>query len=222
MEHALGFVLTHALAHSDELLRHQFGNFLARIRRKAHVAVGQNSNQLARLRIACAFNHRNAGNMIVPHQVERLLKRRVGFNRERVHHHSGFEFLDLADLRRLLIRLHVAVEHADPAGLRHGDRHLCLGHRIHGGGDDWDVHQDGLGYARSNIDVGGQRLRQTRPDEHVVESEPLARACVVFSGHRQLRLARKGTRPVSKGLKKPVARGSSPCVTARFWVGVGR
>src|SRR4030095_4547688 len=59
-------------------------------------------------------------------------------------------------------------------------------------------------------------------DQHVVEGERFARTCVVLDRHRQLRSARKGTGPAGKGLKLPVARGSSPCVTARFCVGVGR
>src|SRR3546814_14181979 len=45
-------------------------------------------------------------------------------------HHAGFEALDLADLVGLGQRLHVLVDHAEAAGLGHGDRHLGLGHRI--------------------------------------------------------------------------------------------
>ena len=58
---------------------------------------------------------------------------------DRVHHHAGLEFLDLPHLRGLLVRLEVAVDDADAAGLRHGDRHVRFGHRVHGRGDDRDV-----------------------------------------------------------------------------------
>ena len=117
-----------ALAHGDEIvLGHQFGDALARIGGEAHVAVGQNADQLARLAVALrALDHRNAGDAVVLHQLERLLQRRRRLDGQRVHHHAGFELLDLAHLRRLLFRLHVAVEDADAAGLRHGDRHRPL------------------------------------------------------------------------------------------------
>ena len=103
MQQALGFVLADALAHGDELvLGHQLGHALARIGGKAHVAVGENADQLAGFAVAAAFDHRNAGNPVVLHQVERLLQRRAGLDGERVHHHAGLEFLHLADLGRLL------------------------------------------------------------------------------------------------------------------------
>ena len=81
---------------------------------------------------------------------------------------------------------------------------------------------DRAGDVGADIDVGGQHLRQAGPDQHVVESEPFARAFIVFCGHRQLRLTRKGQRDrLPKAYKMPFARGSSPGVTARFWVGAG-
>ena len=48
MQQPLGLVLADAFAHGDEIfLRHQFGNLLARIGGKAHVAVGEDADQLA-------------------------------------------------------------------------------------------------------------------------------------------------------------------------------
>ena len=41
-------VLRHAFAHGDELLRHQFGDRLQRIVGEAHVAVGEDADELAR------------------------------------------------------------------------------------------------------------------------------------------------------------------------------
>ena len=70
-----------------------------------------------------------------------------GLDGDRVHHHAGFEFLHLPHLRGLLVRLQVAVDDADAAGLRHGDRHLGLGHGVHGRGDDRDVERDLAGDA---------------------------------------------------------------------------
>ena len=54
VQHPLGLVLADALAHRDEILvRHQFGNLLPRIGGKAHVAVGENADQLARHALGC-------------------------------------------------------------------------------------------------------------------------------------------------------------------------
>ena len=62
-----------ALAHRDQLvLGHQLGDPLARIGGKAHVAVGQDADQLAGAAVAAAFDHRNAGDAVRLHQLERL------------------------------------------------------------------------------------------------------------------------------------------------------
>jgi hypothetical protein len=223
MQQALGFVLADALAHGDELvLGHQLGNALLRIGGEAHIAVGENADQLAGFAVAAAFHHRHAGNAVLLHQVERLLQRGARLDGERIDHHARFKLLDLADLGRLHVRVQVAVDDADAAGLRHGDGHLRLGHRVHGGGDDRNIDGDRAGDAGADIDVGGQHLGQAGPDQHIVESEPFARASVVFSGHRQLRLARKENKTGCRRLIKCLSRGgSSPDVTARFCVGAG-
>ena len=202
MQQALGLVLTDALAHGDELVfGHQLGDALARIGRKAHVTVGEDANQFAGAAIGGALNHRHAGNAVLLHQVERLLERRGRLDGERVDHHARLEFLHLAHLRRLLLRLQIAVDYADAAGLRHGDCHLRLGYRVHGGGDDRYIEGDRTGDTGADIDIGGQHFRQTGPDQNVVESEPFARASVVFSGHRQLRLTRKENKTGCRRLK---------------------
>ena len=140
MQQALGFALADALAHGDEaVFGHQLGNTLARIGGKAHIAVGENANQFAGLAVDGAFDHRNAGDPVVLHQVERFLQRRARLDGQWVHHHAGFEFLDLAYLRRLLVGLQITMDDADAAGLRHGDGHLGFGHRIHRRGDDRDI-----------------------------------------------------------------------------------
>ena len=49
VQHPLRLVLADALAHRDEVfMRHQFGDFLLRIGREAHVAVGEDADQFAR------------------------------------------------------------------------------------------------------------------------------------------------------------------------------
>ena len=66
---------------------------------------------------------------------------------DRVHHHAGFELLHLRHLGGLRFGVEVAVDHADAAGLRHGDGEPRLGHRIHGGGQDRDMQADRAGHA---------------------------------------------------------------------------
>ena len=116
-----------AFAHGDQLvLGHQLGDALARIGGEAHVAVGEDADQLAGAAVAAALDHRNAGDAVLLHQLERVGQRRVGVDGERVDHHAGFELLDLAHLLGLLVGLEVAVDDADAAGLRHGDGHAAL------------------------------------------------------------------------------------------------
>jgi hypothetical protein len=81
------------------------------------------------------LDHRDAGDAVLLHQRERVGERRVGADGDRVDHHAGFELLDLPHLLGLLVRLEVAVDDADAAGLRHGDGQPRLGDGVHGGRD---------------------------------------------------------------------------------------
>ena len=170
----------------EPLLGHQLGHLLARVGGKAHVAVGENADQLAGPAVAAALDHRNAGNAVVLHQLERVGERGRGIDGDRVHHHAGFELLDLADLRGLLVRLEIAVDDAEAAGLRHGDRHLGLGHGVHGRGDDRDIERDFASDPGADIGVGRQQLGQSRLEQDVVEGERFAQGSVGFLVHRQL------------------------------------
>ena len=200
VQQLLGLVLADALAHGDELvLGHQLGDRLPRIGGKAHVAVGEDADQLAGSAVFRGLNHRNAGNAVLAHQVERLLQRCGGLNGDRVYDHAGLELLHLPHLGGLLIRLEIAVDDADAAGLRHGDRHFRLGDGIHGGGDDWDIDGNRFGDPGADIGLGRHHFGQAGPDQHVVESERFPRASVVFTGHRQLRLTRKASKPAAEG-----------------------
>ena len=187
VQQALGLVLTDALADGDQLvLGHQLRDPLARVGGEAHVAIGEDADELAGLAVAAAVHHRDAGDAVRLHQLERVRQRGAGLDGERVHHHAGFEFLHLPDLRGLRVRLQVAVDHAEAAGLRHGDGHLGLGHGVHGRGDDRDVERDFAGDAAADIDVARQHFGQTGLDQHVVEGQCLAQGSIRHRGHRQL------------------------------------
>ena len=59
--------------------------------------------------------------------------RRPGAERDRVDHHAGLEFLDLAHLVGLRIDVEIAMDDAEAAMLPHGDREVGLGDGIHRG-----------------------------------------------------------------------------------------
>ena len=99
---------------------------------------------------------------------------RVGTDGERVDHHAGLELLHLPHLRGLAFGVEIAVDHADAAGLRHGDRHPRFGHGIHRGGDDGDIERNGAGHAGPDVDFGGQHIREAGFQQHVVEREGFA------------------------------------------------
>ena len=176
VQEPLGLVLADALAHRDQLLLgHQLGNLLPPVGGKAHVAVGEDADQLAGAAVAAALDHRNAGNVVLLHQRQRVGERRVRVDGDGVHHHAGFEFLDLAHLRRLLVGLEIAVDDADAAGLRHGDRHVGFGHGVHGGRDNRDIERHVARDARPNVDIRRQDIRQSGLQQHVVEGVSFAR-----------------------------------------------
>ena len=176
VQEPLGLVLADALAHRDELLLgHQLGDRLLGIGGEANVAVGEDADELPGAAVAAAFHHRDAGNAVGLHQVERVREARVRMDGDRVHHHAGFELLDLAHLRGLVGGFQVAVDDADAAGLRHGDRHGGFRHRVHGGGRDRNVEPDVARDAGADVYLGRQRVREAGLQQHVVEGERLAR-----------------------------------------------
>jgi hypothetical protein len=140
VQEPLGLVLADAFADGDELfLGHQLGDVLARVGGEAHIAVGEDANELAGLALTAAFDHRNAGNAVLPHESKRIGEGRLRLDGHRVDHHAGLELLDLANLRGLFLGIEIAVDDADAAGLGHGDRHPGLGHGVHGRSHDRDV-----------------------------------------------------------------------------------
>jgi hypothetical protein len=105
---------------------------------------------------------------------------------DRVHHHAGLEFLDAADLLGLFLGLQIAVEHAEPAGLGHGDGEPRLGHRVHGGGDDRQIERDGAREPRAEVGLGRHGVRQAGLQQNVVECKRFLRQAVSETGHCQL------------------------------------
>ena len=227
MEEALGLVLPDALGHGDQpLLGHQLGHALAGVGGEAHVAIGENADQLAGPAGAATLDYGNAGNAVVLHQRERVGERGRGSDGDRVHHHAGFELLDLADLRGLGIRLEIAMEDAEASGLRHGDRHLGFGHRVHGRGDDRDIEGDFASDPGADIGIGRQQFGQSRLEQDVVEGEGFPQGSVGFlvhchSSHPACGLGRRAPSEADSA-RSAAKRQSRARLDDPFWVGAGR
>ncbi len=106
VQHPLRLVLADALAHRDQVfLRHQLRDLLARIGGEAHIAVGEDADQLAGRARCCRRSTTGMPEMpLILHQRQRVRQHRVRADGQRVDHHAGFELLDLPDLRGLLLR----------------------------------------------------------------------------------------------------------------------
>ena len=191
VQHPLGFILADAFAHRHQILvRHQFGDFLARVGRKTHVAVGENADQLARHALGSTRDHRNAGKSVVLHQRHRIRQHRIGTDGQGIDHHSGFILLDLPHLGSLAVDIEIAVDHADAAGLRHRDRHPRFGDGIHCGGDNRNVERNGAGNVGADIGFRGQDVRQAGLQQHVIERIGFAYPLKsLHQRHRQLHSA---------------------------------
>ena len=66
---------------------------------------------------------------------------------------------------------HVLVDDAETALARHLHRHLGLGDRIHGGGEQRDAQLDPPRHARAEVGILGVDQRVPRDQQHVVERE---------------------------------------------------
>ena len=67
--------------------------------------------------------------------------------------------LDLPDFVRLLKRIEILMDYADPAEFGHGDCHGTFRDRIHGGADKRDVHLDVFGKGCGYVGIAGQKVR---------------------------------------------------------------
>ena len=99
---------------------------MLRIGCKAHIAIGQDADQLA-----IGFGYRHAGNIIAGHKLERFGQTGIRSNGQRINHHTAFKFLYFNDFSGLFFRCQIAVQNTNATGLRHRNRHIAFGHCIH-------------------------------------------------------------------------------------------
>ena len=167
MEQAARFLLADAFGDGRQIIAcHQFAHRLHRVVGKTHIAVGEDAHQLSR-----RIDHRNPADAVLRHQCLRLAQRGIGRDRDGVDHHAAFKALHPADCGALLLDRQIAVQHANPAQLRHYDGHLGLGHRVHRGGQHRNVEGDAARQPCPRARLAGHDVALARPKEDVVKCQ---------------------------------------------------
>jgi hypothetical protein len=179
VELGLGLLQGRPLRDGDQvLLGHQLGDRLVRVRLEAEVAVGEDADQMP-----FGAGHRHARDLVEGHHVERLADALVGAHGDGIDDHPRLTALDPVHLLGLGLDGEVLVDDADPPLLGQGDGQARLGHRVHGRGEDGDVHLDPAADLGAQIHLVRMDLGETRDQRDVVEREGEARLEV---GHRLL------------------------------------
>src|SRR6185312_8531051 len=162
-------ILAGAFAHRDQLVlaRHDVAHWVVVLALEAHVAAGDDADQLF------ALPHRHAGNIVRVGQAQDLADRGVGPHGDRAADHAGLELLHQPDLGSLLLGAHVLVDDADAAALGHGHRQAGLGHGVHGCRHDRHVQAKAAGQSRGSVHVTWQNLRMRGKQIHIVVGECL-------------------------------------------------
>src|SRR5690606_21621251 len=180
MQEALGFFLAHAVCHGDKIfLRHEIAARLGRIAGKAHIAIGENADQLVRARL----DRRNAGNAVILHFAERIGEGCVRGDGDRVDHHTAFKLLHLPDMLGLRFGRHVAMKSTDAACLRHGNGKARFRDRVHGSGNDGDAQSDGFCQAGSCVSLTGQDRGSSRQQKDVIKRQRFTDHTANLLGH---------------------------------------
>ena len=119
-------------------------------------------------------NHWKAGDLITLHQQLGIAQRLLWRQRDRLIDHTAFKTLNAADFAGLRRHIQVAVNNADTARLRHGNRHTAFGYGIHRRRQKRDIHPDALGHKGGRIRLGWQHRACSRHQQNVIKSERLA------------------------------------------------
>jgi hypothetical protein len=108
---------------------------------------------------------------VVLHQLQRIGQRRFRPDGQRVHHHAAFVAFDAPHMLGLFFDGEVFVDHPHAAGLRHGDGERGLGDGVHRGGNQRNAKLDGLGQARTGVDLAGQNVGGCGHQQNIVEGQ---------------------------------------------------
>ena len=153
----------------DQILaRHNLVDRAGIVGFKTEIAVGQNTDQLARL-----IGNRHAGDAVARHQLFRVGNKVVRAEVERIGNNAVLRALHAVNLLRLLLDGHVLVDDAQTALARHGDGRLRLRHRIHGRRQERDIQLDLIGQIRFQLYFLGQHLAAARNQQNIIKSQSL-------------------------------------------------
>ena len=167
VELGLGLLERRPLGDGDQvLLGHQLADRLVEVLLEAQVAVGEDADQVT-LRVG----HRHARDLVAGHHLERLADALVGAHGDGIDDHPRLAALHPVHLLGLHVDRHVLVDDADPPLLGEGDGQARLGHRVHGRGEDRDVHLDPAADLGPQLDLVRVDLGEAGDDRDVVERE---------------------------------------------------
>ena len=110
----LGLLQADARPRGDQIvLGHHLGDRAVEALLEAQVAVGEDADQ------AAVARHRQAGDVVLPHDLERVGDALLGLDGDGIGDHAALGLLDLLDLAGLRLHRQVPVDEADAALLRH-------------------------------------------------------------------------------------------------------
>ena len=165
----LCFLQRNALRSSHQILMgHDLGDGTAEIRFKLHIPVGDDANQLPIL-----HTDGNTRDLVLAHQVVRILKGIVGSQIEGVGDNAVFRALFHVHLLDLLFNGHVLVDDTDTALSGHGNGHLILGNGVHSRRKQRDVQVDFLCELGAQRDLTGHYFAGCGDQQHIVKGQPL-------------------------------------------------
>ena len=150
--------------HGDQVLAgHHVADRLLEIALETEVAIGEDADQ------ARAAGHRQSRNLVLAHDVERAAQRGLGLDGDRVDDHAAFRPLHLVHFLGLAVDRQVAVNEAESALARHGDRQAGFADGIHRRRNQRNIQGNLPREARAGIDFGGQNRGPVRDQQHVVK-----------------------------------------------------
>ena len=162
----LGILQGGADGHGDQvLLGHHVAHLGHRVLDEAHVAVGDDADELV------AFDHGQAGNAVFAHDHQGVLDGHFRRHGDGSDDHAGFGLLDLLHLDALAGDAHVLVDDAHATAAGQGNGHAGFGDRVHGRADQGNVEADFRGQPRGHIGRVGQNLGIPGDEKDVVKSE---------------------------------------------------
>ena len=167
MQLGFDFLEPRAFLNGDQLFlrRHDRGNRITDVRRKAQVAPGDNTHQLL------ARHHREPREAQLASLAQQFADLGFGGHGRRIVDNGRFVALDLAHLCSLLLDIHVLVNDADATFLRHGDGQAGFGDGIHCRRNKGNVQLDFAGQAGLEADILRQDLGISRDQENIIESQ---------------------------------------------------